>query len=250
MYNKILTVKKGAKKNFEPIWHFWLRPPKVKNLNSAQTGIQNHRIFINYLTKTMKITRFFIPVMLLFATKGVAQQNLQDSIATKRIKLHKTNMFILGAWAGANILQGSISAGNTKGSGHYFHQMNAWWNIANLGLAALGLRSAKKQSAKQYSLAGNIIEQHKIEKILLLNTGLDAAYIITGFYLKERGNRLNHDQPVGYGNSLLLQGSFLLVFDIIQYTKHRRNGKLLEQSMGNLQLGTTPNGIGLTYQIH
>ncbi len=197
----------------------------------------------------MYIKRFIIPALLFFTLKTTAQQNIQDSIAFERIKLSKNNMFVLGAWAGANIIQGSISAGNATGNDHYFHQMNAYWNVANLALAGLGLLSAKKGLTKHYTLAENITEQHKIEKILLLNTGLDVAYIVTGLYLKERGNRLNHDQPVGYGNSLLLQGGFLLVFDIIQYASHRRNGKLLEQSMGNLQLGPTLNGVGLTYQL-
>jgi len=197
----------------------------------------------------MYIKRFLIPVLLFFTLNAVAQQNIQDSIAFERIKLSKNNMFVLGAWAGANIIQGSISAGNATGSDHYFHQMNAYWNVANLALAGLGLWSSKKQLTKHYTLAENITEQHKIEKILLLNTGLDVAYMVTGLYLKEKGNRLNHEQPVGYGNSLLLQGGFLLVFDIIQYVNHRRNGKFMKQNMGNLQLGPTLNGVGLTYQL-
>lgn len=198
----------------------------------------------------MKIKRFLIPTLLLIGMKGWAQQNFHDSLALERIQLHKNNMLILGAWAGANIIQGSISAGNAKGSDHYFHQMNAYWNTVNLAIAGLGVLSAKKQAVKKYTAAENIFEQQKIEKVLLLNTGLDAAYIMTGFYLKERGNRLNSDQSVGYGNSLLLQGGFLLVFDIIQYFQHRRNSKLLEQVLRNWQLGTTQNGIGLTYQFH
>ena len=197
----------------------------------------------------MRIKRFLIPVLLLLCMKGSTQQNFQDSIAIERIKLNKNNMRILGAWAGANIIQGTISAGNAKGSDHYFHRMNAYWNTVNLALAGLGILSAKKQASRKYTVAENILEQQKIEKLLLLNTGLDAAYIMTGFYLKERGNRLHRDQPVGYGNSLLLQGSFLLVFDIIQYFQHRRNSKLLEQGMGNWQLGNTPNGVGITYQF-
>lgn len=87
----------------------------------------------------MKIKRFFIPALLLLFMKGWTQQNFQDSIAVERIKLNKNNMLILGAWAGVNIIQGSISAGNAKGSGHYFHQMNAYWNRVNLAFAGLGL---------------------------------------------------------------------------------------------------------------
>ncbi len=159
-------------------------------------------------------------------------------------------MYILGAWAGANIIQGTISASNTQGADHYFHQMNAYWNIANLAIATMGLLSVRKQLLHTPDFKQNMQEQHQLEKLIVFNGGLDLAYLATGLYLKERGNRLNKDQLIGYGNSLLLQGGFLLVFDIIQYTGHRRNGKLLEESMAtNWQLGTTPNGVGLAYHF-
>lgn len=47
----------------------------------------------------------------------------------------------------------------------------------------------------------------------------------------------------------ILQGAFLLVFDLVQYGNHRRNGKILEQQMGNLQFGPAGNGIGLAYHF-
>ena len=178
-----------------------------------------------------------------------AQQNLIDSIARARITLQKNNMWVLAAWAGANIVQGSISAGDARGSDHYFHQMNAYWNTVNLTIAGLGLWAAKKQLAGIHTAEKNWTEQQKIEKLLLLNTGLDAAYIMTGLYLRERGTRLNRDQPTGYGNSLMLQGGFLLIFDIIQYTENRRNGKVLEKSMSGWQMGTTANEVGLAYRF-
>ncbi|MES2006470.1 MAG: hypothetical protein V4450_18275 [Bacteroidota bacterium] len=182
-------------------------------------------------------------------TQPVIGPSFQDSIAVAKASLHKNNMWVLAAWAGANIIQGSISAGNATGSDHYFHQMNAYWNTVNLAVAGLGLWAAKKQLAGMHTLERNLREQNQMEKLLLLNTGLDAAYIMTGLYLKERGNRLNRDQPSGYGSSLIIQGSFLLIFDIIQYAEHRRNGKALEKNMANWQLGTTSNGMGLTYRF-
>ena len=193
----------------------------------------------------------FILFLLLFSLSVSipAQQNFQDSMAVARITLQKNNMWFLAAWAGANIMQGSISASNTTGNDHYFHQMNAYWNTVNLAIAGLGLYAAKKQLAGIHTADRNRSEQQKIEKILLLNTGLDAAYIMTGLYLHERGTRLNRDQPVGYGNSLMLQGGFLLIFDIIQYAENRRNGKALEKGGGGWQVGTTANGVGLAYRF-
>ena len=172
-----------------------------------------------------------------------------DSVAIRRNILNKTNMTILLAWSGANIVQGSISAGNLEGSAHYFHQMNAYFNVINLAIAGYGLYEVRKQMHKKLSLYQNLHDQQKVESLLLLNSGLDLAYITTGMYLRERGTNHLNDQTKGYGGSLMLQGGFLLAFDHIQYIQHRQNGKLLYKYLGNLQLATTPNGVGLVLPL-
>ena len=158
-------------------------------------------------------------------------------------------MTILAAWAGVNIIQGSISATNATGSDQSFFRMNAYWNLVNLGIAGYGLVMVRKELAKTCTFSENLLQQQKTERLLLLNSGLDLAYIATGLYLNEHGKRLNSDQSVGFGKSLVLQGAFLLVFDLVQYGNHRRNGKILEQQLGNLQLSTTANGIGISYHF-
>ncbi|MFN9666429.1 MAG: DUF6992 family protein, partial [Bacteroidota bacterium] len=94
-----------------------------------------------------------------------------------------------------------------------------------------------------------IQEQRALEKLLLLNTGLDVAYISTGLYLRERGLRLNSDRNKGFGNSLILQGSFLLVLDLVQYFTHQKNGKVLQDQVNKLQWNVGINGAGLTYRF-
>lgn len=178
-----------------------------------------------------------------------AQTSLSDSVAAKRNELNKNNMYFLAGWAGINILQGSISASNAKGSDKYFFNMNAYWNVVNLAVAGFGLYAVKKEMTKKLSLADNIKKQNQLEKILLLNVGLDAAYITTGLYLNERGNRLTNETTQGYGSSLILQGSFLLVFDVIQYLEHRQNGKRLNSLMDQFTITASGNGIGLAYKL-
>jgi hypothetical protein len=85
--------------------------------------------------------------------------------------------------------------------------------------------------------------------LLILNSGLDLAYLTTGLYLRERGTNHLNDQTKGYGGSLMLQGGFLLVFDIIQYVQHRQNGNLLNKYLSNLQMATTANGVGLVLAL-
>ncbi|MDZ4070502.1 MAG: hypothetical protein U1C70_01650 [Sediminibacterium sp.] len=195
------------------------------------------------LRVVLLITAFFSAFM------AQSQVNEQDSLAHQRIKLVQNNMYVLGAWASANIIQGTISASNTQGSEKAFHQMNAYWNTVNFAIAGVGLLGIRKQMKRAYGLASNLKEQQKLEKILLLNSGLDLAYIASGLYLKEKGIRLNNTRNEGFGNSLLLQGAFLLVFDLIQYGQHRKNTKWLENKMDHLQMGVSANGLGLSYRF-
>ncbi len=198
---------------------------------------------MTHLRVVLLISAFF------YALMAQSQVNEQDSLAHQRIQLVQNNMYVLGAWASANIIQGTISASNTQGSEKAFHQMNAYWNTVNFAIAGVGLLGIRKQMKRAYGLASNLKEQQKLEKILLLNSGLDLAYIATGLYLKEKGIRLNNTRNEGFGNSLLLQGAFLLVFDLIQYGQHRKNTKWLENKMDHLHMGVSANGLGLSYRF-
>jgi len=62
--------------------------------------------------------------------------------------------------------------------------------------------------------------------VLLINAGLDVAYLGSGFLLRYLSTRYDSrsDLLKGYGNSLILQGAFLLVFDLSfwQVLNHHR----------------------------
>ena len=154
----------------------------------------------------------------LHLTDSLQQQ--YDSIYIKRQMLNKNNMTVLGTWAGINIIQSGISAAGTKGNTQAFFKMNVYWNVVNAAIAGIGFVQAKKALAKKVTSQQNWQQQQKIEQFLLFNTGLDAAYITTGLYLREHGLRINNSQTEGFGSSIILQGSFLLVLDVIQYFEH------------------------------
>lgn len=178
-----------------------------------------------------------------------AQSTIWDSLNKRRLTINQQHLYVLGAWAGANIVQGTISASNTTGSTRYLHQMNAYWNTVNLAIAGLGIWALKMQLNQPITPAGLMKEQKTVEKLLLLNTGLDVAYIMTGLYMKEKGLRLNNDRNTGFGNSLVLQGSFLLVLDLVQYFAHQKNGKAIQEQANKIQWGVGPNGLGLSYRL-
>ena len=178
-----------------------------------------------------------------------AQDFQPDSIAIKRHAINKINLSILSAWAGLNIVQGGIAASNAQNSDKYFHQTNVYWNVVNLAIAGYGFWQLRKELGRQYTLAENFEAQQKIEKLLLLNSGLDLAYMTTGMYLNERGKRLTDNQLKGVGNSLVMQGGFLLIFDIIQYAIHRNNGKALLKAFPGMQITPASQGLGLAVRF-
>jgi hypothetical protein len=97
-------------------------------------------------------------------------------------------MQVLGGWAAANIVVGGIGWASTNGTTKYFHQMNAIWNVANLGVALLGYTATIKDKDHVYTPQESLEEQHKLEKLFLVNGALDFVYIGAGLYLKHRGD--------------------------------------------------------------
>ncbi len=191
----------------------------------------------------------FVCCLLLMAPFVKAQSNVWDSLNKRRLTINQNHLYVLGSWAAANIVQGSISATNTTGSTRYLHQMNAYWNTVNLAIAGLGIWALKMQLRQKITPADLLQEQKTVEKLLLLNSGLDVTYIMTGLYMKEKGLRLQNDRNIGFGNSLVIQGSFLLVLDLVQYFAHQKNGKAIYDQAKKVQWGVGENGLGLTYRL-
>ncbi len=158
-----------------------------------------------------------------------APAGTQASFAAERTRLDQRGLTVLGGWAVGNLLVSGIATGQTDGSAHYFHQMNIGWGAVNLALAGagyLGARRAARQPGP--NRAENVRAQLRTENLYLFNAGLDVAYLATGVYLLEKGRNPtasgSSDRWRGYGQSLLLQGGFLLLFDGFQYATHHRHG--------------------------
>ena len=193
--------------------------------------------------------KFIIILLIVFTTPAFSQVKIQE-INQKRIEINTTGMKILGGWALANIAFGSVSYFNSANKKKYFNQMNVMWNVVNLGLATAGYFGAKTDLNKQLNLAQSIHDQQKIEKILLLNTGLDIGYLATGLFLNERGKNKSSDRLKGYGQSLILQGAFLLIFDGTMYAIHQKNGIGFDKMLQNMSLNFDGKQVGVIYQLH
>jgi hypothetical protein len=126
-------------------------------------------------------------------------------------------MYVLGGWAIANIAGGGIGWANSKGSSMYFHQMNLFWNTVNLGIAGFALYGNLNSDISGLTDSTMMQKHIKTETLYLINAGVDVLYIGTGFFLKylSTNNLKRQEMLFGYGNSVIVQGGFLLVFDLI-----------------------------------
>ncbi|MDO9553219.1 hypothetical protein [Rhodonellum sp.] len=196
-----------------------------------------------------KSNRFWLVLILMAVSFGFAHaQNERGATEFNqtRVDYNKKGMLILGLWAAGNMAVGGVMAGRTSGETKGFHQMNIYWNSVNLAIAGFGYYQATKEIPNSEFWA-TMEAQQGIEKILLVNAALDVAYMAGGLFLLERGKRLEKDQFKGFGKSIVLQGAFLMGFDVVMYVFHNQNGQNLPKIFNKLEL--TQNGIGLVFPL-
>ena len=163
------------------------------------------------MRRILLLSLLFIPFVLM------AQD--YEGFYQKSVNINQTGMYVLGGWALANIASGAYGWKSYDGQSKYFHQMNVMWNAVNLGIAGFGVYSALNANPSLMSSLEMLAEHKKTENIYLINAGIDVLYVAGGYYLTRLAlsKPQKHDLYRGYGKSVMLQGAFLFVFDLIMY---------------------------------
>ena len=188
--------------------------------------------------RVLLITLFMANAVLIYAQKADIQ-----AFNFNRIETNKKAMLILGSWALVNIGVSGIRARNTEGVSKGFHQMNVGWNAFNLSLAAFGYYGAFKENAASIDGFNTINEHYKLQKIFLINTGLDVAYAVGGAWLIERSKTSEkRDQLKGFGQAVIVNGAFLFVFDIANFLIHNAHNDKIKMLLKG-------DGVGLSYHF-
>jgi hypothetical protein len=164
---------------------------------------------------------YVIMVMLMIFTTfaAVSGQENHQTFYEHSLKINNTGMMVLGSWALANIAVGAYGWNRYVGSQQYFHQMNLFWNGVNLAIAGIALYSNFTADYSGWAAEEILERQMKTQRLFLINAGLDVAYMGAGILLKQIAERYpkNETRLIGYGNSVILQGAFLFVFDLVLY---------------------------------
>ena len=168
----------------------------------------------------------------------------------KQVQLTRNGMISLNTWAGVNLIGSGIGWGLTNGQQKYFHQMNVMWNVVNIGIAIPGLLGTKKLARESVTFSKVAQRQNKLENVYLFNAGLDVGYMATGWALFNFGNTKTGEMRLrfrGYGQSLVLQGGYLFVYDLIMFALLKRTGKALKPLWNNVQVA--PYGLGMSVRV-
>jgi hypothetical protein len=197
---------------------------------------------------------FLIFFFFVLSTQAIYAQSSPDDLAgfnAQRLHINRVGMAVLGSWAVGNIGLSGLRIAHTTGEDRAFHQMNVYWNAVNLAIAGFGYYKAATTNDSVLSAYASLKEHFSTEKILLLNAGLDVAYVIGGLYLLERGNRQeagdSRNQFRGFGRSVIVQGGFLLLFDVALYLFQHHHLNEAKSLFDNLTFSGNSAGIVLRF---
>ena len=165
-------------------------------------------------------------------------------------RINENLMLGLGSYAVTNFVVGGIGYATSQDEAtKHFHEMNVMWNTVNIGLAVPGYLKAVR-GGDEMTFEEMVKSQRKTETIFLINGVLDVGYITAGLWMRQ--NSVNYpDQEslyMGYGNSLILQGAFLFVFDAYAYRLHHSHSKELP-ILKSVSVRATPTGINLAINL-
>lgn len=192
-------------------------------------------------------------LIILLKSNLIAQELNSKAFHSSSCELQKKAMYTLSGWSISNIIIGSLGYYTHEEESKYFNQMNVGWNIINLGIAGAGIFQLRKHQNTPGNIYSLWEEQNKLERIFLFNGALNFAYITSGIALRNYAYRDldSYHRWLGYGNSLILQGGFLAVFDFANYFLHKRRADCqLRPYLKNIQLHSSSNGIGMTYKLN
>lgn len=98
-----------------------------------------------------------------------------------------------------------------------FYQMNLAWGLVNSMIVVWGITHPPFDGVLA-SIPDLLKEIQEIKSIFLVNVGLDMVYVMVGYFLFRRNSGKRPLRTKGFGQSILLQGGFLFLFDLILWT--------------------------------
>lgn len=180
-----------------------------------------------------------------------AQNPELKNFQERQFRINQTGMRFLFSISSGSLITSAVLASTAVGQeAQYFQQMNMGWSAINLAVAGFSLRRTRRSQIKpSYEPYDLIKQQQDFEKAYLVNAALDVSYVVGGFYLNALPGPQSSDGAMlrGFGQSVIMQGGMLLLFDTIMYFIHRSNRRKIEPTFRKLDLSFNGMGIRLRF---
>ncbi len=162
---------------------------------------------------------------------------------TERLQSQKVALWTLGGWAGANLAVGAVGAALSQDERvRWIFLGSLLWNTVNLAISVVGLAGGWNLDPASVDARQSLKEVTSTTTVYWVNAGLDVAYLATAAFLWQRGDATGDARLVGLGQALLVQGGFLLVFDVVLALVQ---GALAGRLLDGVTVSTTqPLGLG------
>lgn len=187
-------------------------------------------------------------ILFIFVSIPFAFSQDYQSFYNHSLQINTVGMYTLGGWAVTNMVTGAIGWKQKTGATQYFYQMNFFWNVVNLGIAGYALYNNSVTDFSTWN-SETIMDKHiQSENLYLINAGLDIVYMGTGMFLRHisKNKTKNKDLLKGYGNSVVLQGAFLFMFDLVMFgIQHQHQIQFLNSN--DLSLAVNPQAVSLKF---
>lgn len=191
-----------------------------------------------------KVTAAAMLALALAVSLGATPLDL-EAWNRERLTTSRVGLVTLGAWAVGNMAVGAIGFGLERDERlRFLHLGNLTWNVVNLALAVIGLVREWKLDPKAFDAKQSLLESESSEKVFFINGALDLGYLALAAFLWQRGEATADPRLVGFGQALLIQGGFLLLFDVTMGVLNARlTGKLVE----GVTVSVTPTSVSGTF---
>ncbi|MDP1828697.1 MAG: hypothetical protein Q8L48_35865 [Archangium sp.] len=163
----------------------------------------------------------------------------------ERLQTSRVGMIVLGAWAVGNMGVGAFGFGLERDERlRFLHLGNLVWNAVNLGLALNTLIREWNENPAALDAKKSLEASEQLEKIFFINGALDLGYLAAAAFLWQRGEATGDQKLVGFGQALVIQGAFLVLFDLTMGILNARlTGRLLE----GVTVSLTPIGLSARF---
>ena len=167
------------------------------------------------MVKSLILSGFLLMTQAVLYGQTAAAVSQEKQIDRNSLQQQDRAMNVPLGWSGLSVASGAVMLTSRSRVTRDFGWQNIGWGAIDGGIALFAKQTIAKKSKTGFDPEK---ERKNFRKTLFINTILDIVYIGAGSALAASGK----DSRKGHGYGVIVQGSFLFLFDGINYLLVKR----------------------------